>query len=245
MSSGNQGAATMDLRLSAQTESVRASTLQSAEALGRTASVRRKPIARTAKRVFDVISALSALVVLSPVFAVIALIGKLDGGPAFFVQDRYGMNGKTFRMVKFRSMRVNAEAHLKKLLEEDPIAAAEWRSYQKLKCDPRITPLGAILRKTSIDELPQLLNVLRGDMSLVGPRPMLIDQVAAYGPSISEYVNVRPGITGKWQVGGRNETTFRERAAIDAGYVKNWTFWGDIAIILKTIPALLSSKNAY
>ncbi len=245
MRSGNQGAAIMDLRLSARADGVSASTFQSAEAFGKAVSDRRKPIARTAKRAFDVISALTALVVLSPFFVVIALIGKLDGGPAFFVQDRYGLNGKTFRMIKFRSMRVNAEAHLKKLLAEDPIAAAEWRSYQKLKCDPRITPLGAILRKTSIDELPQLVNVLRGDMSLVGPRPMLPDQIAAYGPAISVYVNVRPGITGKWQVGGRNETTFRERASIDASYVKSWTFWGDIVIILKTIPALLNSKNAY
>lgn len=209
------------------------------------AAIARKPVARRGKRIFDVIAASVALLVLLPLLLVIAFLVKLDGGPAFFAHKRPGYLGDRFPILKFRSMRVDAEARLEATLAQDQALAEEWKRFQKLKNDPRTTRFGRFIRKTSLDELPQLWNVLRGEMSVVGPRPMLMHQLDAYGPEIVYYSSMRPGITGLWQISGRSSTTFDEKTVIETRYVKSWTFWGDIVIILKTIPALLNSKNAY
>ena len=142
-------------------------------------------------------------------------------------------------------MRVDAEAFLEKYLNEHPEAATEWKKYQKLKKDVRITKVGNIIRRTSIDELPQLLNVIKGDMSLVGPRPIMPGQEEYYGDDFVYYESVRPGITGPWQVSGRNRLTFSERVMLESCYARNWSLWMDIVILLKTIPALLLQEQAF
>lgn len=200
---------------------------------------------RFLKRSFDLVVAGSALLVLSPIFILTALWVKSDGGPAFFSQPRVGKNGKKFYCYKFRSMRTDAEDYLKHYLESHPDAAEEWRKYQKLRNDVRITKVGHIIRRTSIDELPQLLNVLKGDMSLVGPRPIMPGQEDYYGDDFVYYESVRPGITGPWQVSGRNRLTFSERVLLESCYARNWSLWMDIVILLKTIPALLKSEQAF
>jgi lipopolysaccharide/colanic/teichoic acid biosynthesis glycosyltransferase len=169
------------------------------------------------------------------VLAVIALLIRRDGGPAFFVQPRAGRNGDAFGCFKFRTMAVDAEARLEAILAADPKKRAEWDAYQKLDEDPRITPVGHFLRKTSLDELPQLINVIKGEMSLIGPRPMLLEQMKIYGASLDAYVRMRPGITGLWQVNGRNATTFEERARLDDWYARNWSLWRDVVILVRTV----------
>ena len=202
-----------------------------------------RPLALAAKRAFDMLAAGAALIVLAPVLAVLMAAIRLDGGPALFRQKRVGRNGAVFDCLKLRSMAVDAEARLDKLLREDPEAAREWRAYQKLTCDPRITPVGAIVRKTNLDELPQLINVLRGEMSLVGPRPMMVEQQHAYGDRLTAYGRVRPGITGLWQTNGRNATTFEERARLDAWYVRNWSLWRDVVILARTVREVVASSG--
>jgi undecaprenyl-phosphate galactose phosphotransferase len=159
---------------------------------------------------------------------------------------RIGKDGKKFYCLKFRSM-VNgdSQAILKDYLAGNPEAMAEWQETQKLKDDPRITKLGGILRKYSLDELPQFLNILKGDMSLVGPRPIVDNEVQKYHSDIAYYYRVRPGVTGMWQVSGRNDVSYAQRVQMDSWYVRNWSFWHDIAIICKTFPALLKSSGAY
>jgi len=155
------------------------------------------------------------------------------------------MNGRIFKCLKFRSMRPDADRVLKELLANDPEAQAMWDKDFKLKNDPRITPIGNVLRKTSLDELPQLFNVLKGEMSLVGPRPVVKDELLRYGENATYYLEARPGITGLWQVSGRNDTTYTERVNLDAWYVKNWSLWYDIAILFKTFGVVFRSKGAY
>lgn len=202
-------------------------------------------LSRKAKRVFDVMLSLGALAVLSiPMLLVTALV-KLDRGPAIFGHWRVGEGGKAFRCYKFRSMRPDAQAQLEELLERDPVARAEWDANRKLKDDPRVTWLGKAIRKTGVDEFPQFFNVLKGDMSLVGPRPVTESELSEYGADADRYKSVRPGITGLWQVSGRNDVTYAQRVSLDAWYVMNWSPWHDIAIIMKTIPAVLSRKGAY
>lgn len=197
------------------------------------------------KRVFDVCVAAVAIVLLSPLILLFAILVKVqDGGNAFFAHSRYGLNGKTFKCYKLRSMAVDAAEKLDKLLAEDAELRQEWRTSQKLKNDPRITPLGKFLRKSSIDELPQLWNVLRGDMSIVGPRPIVKNEIQKYGDSYRFYTAVRPGLTGLWQVEGRTETTYQERVDMDVRYVQTRSFWNDVWIVLKTIPAVLASRGA-
>lgn len=203
------------------------------------------PLPRFLKRTFDIIVSSMALILLSPALAVIALIIKSDGGPAFFAQSRVGRNGKMFKCLKFRSMKVGAEEALKKYLADNPKAKAEWDVYYKLKHDPRVTRLGEFIRKTSIDELPQLFNVLAGDMSLVGPRPIKQDEIVFYEGDYTYYESVRPGISGAWQVSGRSSLSYKQRVALDAWYSRNWSLWLDIVILLKTIPALLAKDQAY
>jgi len=202
-----------------------------------------RPLTRSIKRLFDVTLSTLALSFLAPFLLAIAMLIRRDGGPAFFIQPRLGADGKAFGCLKFRTMDVNAEAKLAQVLRDDPEKAAEWAAYQKLSDDPRITPVGHILRKTSLDELPQLLNVLVGKMSLVGPRPMTLDQQDAYGDPIAAYKRLRPGITGLWQVNGRNATTFEERARLDAWYARNWSLWRDIVICLRTVREVCFSSG--
>lgn len=203
-----------------------------------------KPIARFTKLAFDVTMATVGVLVLSPVLVAVAVLVKMDGGPALFGHVRIGSGGKPFRCLKFRSMAVDSEAVLRSLLARDPAAAAEWMQSRKLRNDPRITKLGRMLRATSLDELPQLFNVLRLEMSLVGPRPIVGAEVARYGPDITYYYETRPGLTGLWQVSGRTETSYEKRVQLDTWYVKNWTIWHDLAILAKTIPAVLKRRGA-
>ncbi|MEO1536109.1 MAG: sugar transferase [Pseudomonadota bacterium] len=185
------------------------------------------------KRVVDLLMVCAALPFLIPFFVIVGALVSMDGHSPFFRQERVGQNGKRFHMWKFRTMVPNAEHHLKKYLSENPEARAEWTSKQKLASDPRITKIGRALRRTSVDELPQLLNVLSGDMSLVGPRPMMPSQQSLY-PGHA-YYRLRPGLTGSWQVSERNESTFAERAVYDDSYEVELSFATDMRILAKTV----------
>jgi lipopolysaccharide/colanic/teichoic acid biosynthesis glycosyltransferase len=200
----------------------------------------------TAKRISDLLIAIPALFFLSPVMLLVGLFIRLqDGGPVFFVQDRRGLGGASFACMKFRTMRTDAEDVLGNLLATDPEMAAEWRADQKLRKDPRITKIGHFLRKTSIDELPQLLNIIRGEMSIVGPRPIVEDEVRRYGDKIDTYDSIRPGVIGLWQINGRNNTTYEERVEMDVEYAENISVLGDMAILIRSIPAILFGRGAY
>lgn len=194
-----------------------------------------RPLAQRAKRVFDFAASAAGLLLVAPAMLTFAWLIRRDGGPALFVQPRVGKDGRTFGCLKFRTMSVDAEARLAGVLAADPKRAAEWETFKKLEDDPRITGIGHWLRKFSLDELPQLINVLKGDMSLIGPRPMTLDQQADYGTSLSAYVRMRPGITGLWQVNGRNTTSFAERARLDDWYARNWSLWRDAVILIRTV----------
>lgn len=217
-------------------------------------SIERKPPAQAAephaglvvKRVLDIVGSLLALVFLGPllIFASIAVF-IVDPGPIFFAQERIGRNGRNFRCLKLRSMVTNADEVLAHLLANDPVAAAEWNMLHKLKKDPRVTPIGRFLRSSSIDELPQFWNVLMGDMSLVGPRPIVPKEAERYGNFMRHYCTVKPGLTGLWQVSGRNDTTYRRRIALDVAYSRHRSLKLDIWIMLRTIPAIFLSKGCY
>ena len=187
----------------------------------------------------DVFLATAAIVLLFPVIATTALLVRLSGrGPIIFRQERVGYAGVRFRCYKFRTMVVDADAALETYLRENSDAALEWRLTRKLKSDPRVTAMGSFLRKSSLDELPQLWNVLKGDMSFVGPRPVPADELTNYGANAASYLAVRPGVTGIWQISGRNTLRYEERVALDVAYAGNWSIWLDTKIILQTIPAL-------
>jgi exopolysaccharide production protein ExoY len=198
-----------------------------------------------AKRALDIVISVSALIFLSPLMLLASLLVKLDGGSVFYVQDRIGRGGNHFRMFKFRTMRVDGDAVLKRHLDTCAASRLEWVQFQKLRNDPRVTSFGRYLRASSIDELPQLLNVLFGDMSIVGQRPILPHQREAYGQHIAGYELARPGITGLWQVMGRNRLSFDRRAELGSEYVDRWSLRFDLWILVITIPALLSSSGAY
>ncbi len=209
-------------------------------------STQNYPVGLRSKRVIDIAFALSGLVLLAPLFLLCYIAIKLSSpGPVFFGHKRVGFNGKTFGCLKFRTMVPNAEQRLREFLESDPAASAEWASCRKLRFDPRITAIGAILRKTSLDELPQLFNVLAGDMSIVGPRPVPADELALYRENARDYLTCRPGITGLWQVSGRSSTTYSRRIAYDTFYSRNWSLALDTKIIVLTLPSLLNSDNVY
>ncbi|MBV1833304.1 exopolysaccharide biosynthesis polyprenyl glycosylphosphotransferase [Novacetimonas pomaceti] len=203
-----------------------------------------RPFHRGAKVALDLFVASLVLLALLPVLAVIYAFVRLDGGPAIFGHMRIGRNGRPFRCLKFRTMAVNADSILADLLARDPVAAAEWATTRKLTSDPRITRVGKILRKTSLDELPQVFNVLRLEMSLVGPRPIVMAEEVHYGADLEYYMATRPGITGLWQVSGRSDTSYTRRVQLDNWYVRNWSLWRDIIILLKTVPAVLAQKGA-
>ena len=206
----------------------------------------RKALFPVAKRALDMIGAGIGLVLLSPFFLIVALMVRADGGPAFFAHQRVGRGGKLFGCLKFRSMVIDSQARLETLLANDPAARAEWEATRKLKNDPRITRIGRFLRSTSLDELPQLINVLLGEMSLVGPRPVQEAEIDRYyGASAAHYMAVRPGITGLWQVSGRSETSYESRVALDVSYVSRPSLLADISILLRTPVAVLSRRGAH
>jgi undecaprenyl-phosphate galactose phosphotransferase len=202
-------------------------------------------VSRVMKRSFDVAVSGTMLLLASPIMLAIGLLVRSDGGPALYGHPRIGQKGKVFSCLKFRSMVTDGDAALREYLAATPDAQAEWEATRKLKFDPRITRIGRFLRKSSLDELPQLFNVLRGDMSLVGPRPIVKEEVVNYEKDISHYYNVRPGITGLWQVSGRNDVTYAQRVKMDSWYVRNWSLWQDIAILFKTFPAVFKRDGAY
>ena len=197
-------------------------------------------------RVLDIGVAIVALIVLAPVMLIVSLlVFASDGGPIFFRQERIGVGGRTFSCFKFRSMMVDAEARLAELLAGDPLARREWEHDHKLRRDPRITTIGGFLRRSSLDELPQLFNVLRCEMSIVGPRPIVAKEAERYGRYFVDYCSTRPGITGLWQVSGRNDTTYRRRVALDVTYARSRSVLMDLRILARTIPAVLTSRGSY
>lgn len=199
-----------------------------------------------AKRGMDLALAGAALVGLALPMLLLAIAVRFDGGPAMFAHQRVGRGGKFFGCLKFRSMVPDAQARLEALLEADPAARAEWESTRKLRHDPRVTRVGKFLRATSLDELPQLLNVLLGDMSLVGPRPVTASELAAnYGAAAEHYQLVRPGITGPWQVSGRSDTSYDRRVALDVAYATRPSLAEDFRLLLRTPAAVLLRRGAY
>ena len=198
------------------------------------------------KRIIDLTLTLIFGILSSPfLIMIMALICLESPGGIFYRQKRVGRDGGIFKMWKFRTMKVDADRVLEVLLDSDPQMKAEWETHQKLKIDPRITRVGKFLRKFSLDEIPQLINVINGEMSLVGPRPYFPEQQELYGEGIKIYQRVRPGMTGMWQVRGRNTTTFKERARLDEYYIRNWSVWLDVYILLRTIMVVLSREGAF
>lgn len=198
-----------------------------------------------AKRTFDLLGAAGLLILLAPLLATIAALVARDGRPVLYAHRRIGRHGRPFRCLKFRTMVPDADARLRDILASDPSAAEEWRRTRKLKNDPRVTPIGRWLRRTSLDELPQLWNVLKGEMSLVGPRPITEEEVAWYGERRIAYLQAAPGMTGLWQVSGRNDVDFRRRVHLDTWYVENWSLWRDIVILLMTARVVVARSGAY
>lgn len=199
-----------------------------------------------AARSMDVVVALCALLFFAPVMIAIALLVRLSSkGPVFFRQTRLGRGGGHFTCYKFRTMFADAEQRLEAVLATCDRSSQEWFADQKLRADPRVIPMGRLLRKFSLDELPQLLNVLRGDMSIVGPRPIIPQEAWRYGRHIRHYQAVRPGLTGLWQISGRNLTTYRRRVACDTLYARSKCLTTDIRIMAKTIPVMVSARGAY
>jgi exopolysaccharide production protein ExoY len=197
------------------------------------------------KRLLDIATATVALVILSPaILMVIALVRVLDGGPVLISHQRVGYRGKLFGCLKFRTMVTNGDEVLKRHLADNSDAAREWEATRKLKDDPRVTALGRVLRKTSLDELPQFVNVLRGEMSCVGPRPIVVAELAKYNWQARHYLRTRPGLTGIWQVSGRSSTTYRMRVAMDTLYVRRWSLGLDVRLLAMTIPAMLKLNDA-
>jgi exopolysaccharide production protein ExoY len=186
------------------------------------------------------------LVLAAPIMLLVAAsIWIEDGGSIFFVQERIGRGGRVFPCLKFRSMALNAEHHIDKVLERDPVARQEWALNRKLRCDPRVTMVGRLIRRGSLDELPQLFNVLLGDMGLVGPRPIMTNEVSLYGSRLSYYCTVRPGLTGLWQISGRSHASFRSRIAMDMVYIRSRRIAFDLRILVATIPVVLFGRGSY
>lgn len=219
-----------------------------------TAAVRRRaanrsaiqPVGGQAKRSFDIAAAVVAILLLLPLFCLVALAIKLmDRGPVLYRHRRIGRGGEAFDCLKFRTMVCDADQVLQRHLRADRQAAREWHEKQKLTDDPRVTPLGSVLRHTSLDELPQLINILKGEMSVVGPRPIVAAEIAKYGESIDHYFRARPGLTGAWQVSGRNDVDYRFRVRLDRHYVENWKFRRDLLIIVKTVGVVVTARGCY
>lgn len=204
------------------------------------------PGARRVKRTLDIVFALALAIVALPVFLLIAAAILIESGrPVFFSHQRIGRGGRLFRLFKFRTMAQNSDALLAEYLADNPEAAREWEQNRKLRHDPRITRMGRLLRRTSLDELPQLLNILRGEMSMAGPRPIVEAEIAKYGHHYPLYSLAKPGLTGLWQVSGRNDTTYRRRVELDATYVRTWTPWLDLQLLFRTVQVVVKGKGAY
>jgi undecaprenyl-phosphate galactose phosphotransferase len=207
------------------------------------------------KRVFDALFSLLFMLVFSPLYFILALIVKATSpGPVFFKSRRLGRGGKIIVCLKYRTMYQDAELRLHELLKNNSSFRTEWNAFQKVKLDPRITPIGRFLRRTSLDEIPQFWNVLKGDLSVVGPRPptllghpeQFLEEIRLlYGVRTAKILSVRPGITGLWQISGRSHISFEDRVKIEESYAENRTFWSDCKVILKTIPAVFSSRGAF
>lgn len=197
------------------------------------------------KTAFDRSAAFTALVLLAPLMLGITLaIRARRNGPAFFSHVRIGRGGRAFRCHKFRTMSIDGAREFERLLDIDPIARDDWRTHRKIYRDPRVSRLGAFLRSTSLDELPQFWNVLRGDMSLVGPRPITAEELVEYGDHAADYLSVRPGLTGAWQVSGRSDATYAERVALDVDYIRHQSFRLDLKIMLQTVRVVLGRQGA-
>jgi exopolysaccharide production protein ExoY len=203
------------------------------------------PAQQLGKRLFDLLFGTLLILALSPVLLLIAFLARRDGGPIFFGHRRIGEDGRTFVCWKFRTMVMNADSVLKHVLATDPDARAEWESSFKLKRDPRITKIGQFLRTTSLDELPQLFNVIKGEMSLVGPRPIVAEEVCRYGAAFHDYARCRPGITGLWQVSGRSDVDYGGRVRLDQHYVKSCSLATDISVLWKTAFVVIQRRGAY
>lgn len=203
------------------------------------------PSSRIIKRLFDILISSCLLLLLLPLFGYLVYKIRRTDGDAFFGHQRIGVSGASFPCYKFRTMVTNSAEVLEQLLRENPIMREEWEREFKLKNDPRITSIGHFLRRTSLDELPQLWNVLRGDMSLVGPRPVVEVELEKYGDDVDYYLYVKPGMTGLWQVSGRNDVDYETRVALDAWYVRNWSLWNDLVILIKTVRVVLQKDGAY
>lgn len=196
-------------------------------------------------RALDIVIAAAALVFFAPLLVLIAVAIRIaDPGPVFFGHRRIGLGGRSFRCWKFRTMVVDAEARLQAILASDPEAAREWAESQKLTYDPRVTRLGNFLRRSSLDELPQFFNVLMGEMSIVGPRPIVETEAARYGEFFALYCLVRPGITGLWQISGRSDVRYFERVLFDVRYISSRNTWRDLRIILLTVPSVLAARGS-
>ncbi|MCB4824084.1 sugar transferase [Roseicella aerolata] len=208
--------------------------------------LRRPGLQPALKRAMDILAAGSLLLLCAPVFALLALLIRADGGPVLYAHERVGRGGRRFGCLKFRSMVTDSQVRLAALLAADPAARAEWEATRKLKDDPRVTRIGRLLRATSLDELPQLINVLRGEMSLVGPRPVVAAELAEhYGAAAEHYLSVRPGITGLWQISGRSDTSYAQRVALDTQYAANPSIRADLSILLRTPLVVLLRRGAY
>jgi exopolysaccharide production protein ExoY len=208
-------------------------------------SVEHPRFALGAKRLIDILAALTFFSLFLPLLVAVAVGVRLSSkGPILYTQDRVGLKGRTFRFYKFRSMVENSEEVFNSFLDSDSEARSQWEKYQKLDRDPRITRFGHFIRRTSLDELPQFWNVLTGDMSLVGPRPCMPSQRQLYGIHWKSYCAVRPGLTGLWQVSGRNELTYDQRVLLDAKYIENWSIRLDLKLLLKTVRVVLIAQGS-
>ena len=196
------------------------------------------------KRIFDIAFVLASALVVLPVTLILALLVMTDGHSPFYTQERVGRDGRVFRMVKLRSMVKDADHKLAEYLARNEAARDEWNRTQKLKRDPRLTVPGSLLRKSSLDELPQLFNILRGDMSCVGPRPIVAEELRRYGPVAKDYLRTRPGLTGLWQVTGRDSVDYAGRVLLDAQYVRNWSLRTDVLILVRTAGAVMKFDRA-
>jgi undecaprenyl-phosphate galactose phosphotransferase len=203
-----------------------------------------RPATRLTKMAFDILVAAFLLAIVSIPLLIIVLIIRLDGGPALYAHRRVGAGGRPFNCLKFRTMVPDSERVLAEVLAKDSAKAAQWTATRKLTNDPRVTRVGRFLRNSSLDELPQLINVLRLEMSLVGPRPIVESEIPLYGEGFAQYCAVRPGMTGLWQVSGRSDISYERRVQLDTWYVDNWSFGHDMIVLLRTIPAVLGGEGA-
>lgn len=205
-----------------------------------------QPVGGLSKRGLDIVIASLALIIFSPFFLMIAAMVKFtDGGSVFYGHRRIGHNGQQFYCLKFRTMVQNGDKVLQDYLRANPEAYEEWRATRKLQNDPRVTAIGSVLRKLSLDELPQLFNIIKGEMSIVGPRPVVEDELEMYDSNAAFYLQTRPGLTGLWQVSGRNDVSYETRVAMDTQYVKTWSLAKDVLIIMRTVPAVCLSRGSY